>query len=536
MITLIPSQLPQQDLGMIAQVLMGQGFVQQPASERSRESRAIVFYTADKANIVTIKFYQEIGTLRIETVGDVANKIAGALAQYMEAMTIDSLTGLFDAAQSDMERRVYAILLVLGYPDATTAYEAMHDKYITQANEATREGVVQGLTFLEAPDVGQVLEAMEAEFKDQPLATLCRRGIDALSERGLIRESLGSFTAKIQAMLPDHASEALTRLEQYCDGNPDADALRALRCRALVAMGNVSEAEKLLSSISLQDPDAPEAFLERAKLRETNHFIDLALKDIQCALACMPDNEEARLVHKRLSMLAEQRGASEEEKLAHYTQALEASPDDANLLCQRAQSLLQLGEYEKARADALHARHTSPNDQRIPALLCEACLAMGWLGSALEQASLAQKVFVPTQHVHAAFLKVRVFFALNRPEAARHALRELPPEMQAEPEYALYLGLTSELLGANDEAQSAYTHLDMAQADHILRRDKPRLYKDTPILRKRLPDAVPAIHAPLEKPLDQEPTDPYFKRCGACGALTMARRTFCKECAHASFF
>ena len=535
MITLIPSQLPQQDLGMIAQVLMGQGFVQQPASERAKDSHAIVFYTQDKTNTVTIKFYQEVGTLRIETIGDIANKLAGALAQYMEAMTIDSLTSLFDEAQSDVERRVYALLLVLAYPDAMSAYTAMREKYLVNGNNATREGMVQGFAILETPDVGQVLEAIEAEFKGQDIATLCRRDIDALSERGLIRESLGSFIAKIRALIPDNSQEALSLIEKYCDGNPDADALRALKCRALIAMGKTAEAENLLANISLNDPDAPEAFIERAKLRETNHFIDQALKDIQCALACTPSDEEAQLVYKRLSMLANQREASDEEKLTQYTQALDAAPDDANLLCQRAQSLLNLGEYEKARADALHARKVSPNDPRLPALLCETYLAMGWLGSALEQASIAQKVFLPTQRVHASFLKVRVFLALNRIESARHALRELPQDLQTEPEYALYQGIIAELL-QTDDADAAYACLDKTRADAILRHDKPRFYHDVPRLRHLLPDAVPPIHAPLDKPLDQEPTDPYFKRCDACGALTMARRTFCKECSNASFF
>lgn len=536
MITLIPSQLPQQGLGMIAQVLMGQGFVQQPASERSKESPAIVFYTSDKANTVTIKFYQDIGTLRLETKGAIADKIAGALAQYLEAMTIESLTGLFDEAQSDMERRVYTILLVLAYPDAMTAYAAMRDKYLTKGNDATREGMIQGFAFLETPDVGQVLEAIEAEYKGQELATLCRKGIDSLSERGLIRESLGSFTAKIRAMISDQPQEALALIDKYCENNPDAAALRALKCRLLVAVGKATEAEQLLATISPEDPDAPEAFLERAKLRETNHFIDQAMKDIQCSLACDPTDEEAQLVLKRLSLLAGQKESSEEEKLAHYTEALEATPDDANLLCQRSQSLLKLGEYEKARADALHARKVSPNDQRIPLLLCEAYLGLGWLGSALEQASLAQKVFVPAQRKASAFLKVRTFLALNRPESARHALRELPPELQQEPEYAFYQGILGELLGDEAEARSAYARLERIEADTILRRDKPRFYQDLPLLRQCLPDAVLSIHAPLAKPLDQEPTDPYFKRCDACGALTMARRTFCKECSNATFF
>jgi len=536
MITLIPSQMPQQDLGMIAQVLMGQGFVQQPASERKRESPAIVFYTEDKSNVVSMKFYQDIGTLRVETRGAVADKVAVAMGQYMEAMTVASLTDLFDASQSDMERRVYAILLVLAYPCALDALAALHEKYIKNGNDATREGIVQGFAFLETPDVGDALESMEAEFKGQPIADLCRKGIDALSARGLIKESLASFMHKINGMVDDKAEEALALIEKYCENNPDAPALRSLKARALIVLGKANDASDLLAQIDISDPDAAEAFVVRAKLREASRFVDLAFRDIQCALTIDPANEEAAVIFRRLSMLSTQQEASDEEKLADYTKALEENPEDPNLLCQRAECLLNLGEFEKARADAIHARKISANDPRLPLILGEAYLGMRWLGSALEQATAAQRVFAASQIVEASLLKVRVFMAINRIEAARHALRELAPELQPEPAVRLYAGIIEELLDNTDDARAIYSELIADDISAVLRAQTPCLYKNLPVLREFAGSDVPtAIEVPASE-LDKEPMDPYFKRCDACGALTMARRTLCKECSNGSFF
>ncbi len=536
MITLIPSQMPQQDLGMIAQVLMGQGFVQQPASERKRESPAIVFYTEDKSNIVTMKFYQDIGTLRVETRGAAADKIAVAMGQYMEAMTVASLTDLFDASQSDMERRVYAILLVLAYPSALDALAALHEKYIKNGSEATREGIVQGFAFLETPDVGDALESIEAEFTGQPIAVLCRKGIDALSARGLIKESLASFMNKIRGMVDDKAAEAVTMIDKYCENNPDAPALRALKARALIVLGKSDEASALLAQIDLSDPDAAEAFVERAKLREAGRFVEYALRDIQCALALEPENEEAAVICRRLSMLATQKESSDEEKLAEYTKALEENAEDANLLCQRAECLLHLGEFEKARADAIHARKLSANDPRLPLILGEAYLGMRWLGSALEQATTAQRVFAASQRVEASLLKVRVFMAINRIDAARHALRELAPEIQLESAVRLYAGILEELLGNANEARAIYAELTADEMSAVLRTQTPCLYVNLPVLREFASADVPAISEQPAVELDKEPMDPYFKRCDACGALTMARRTLCKECSNATFF
>ena len=536
MITLIASQVPQQDLGMIAQILMGQGFAQQPASERKKESHALVFMTADKANVMTMKFYQDIGTLRVETKGALADKIALALGQYMEALTAESVAELFEASQSDMERRIYAILLVLAYPNAIDAMGALHDKYITNGNDATREGIIQGLAFLETPDVGIALESLEAEFKGQPLADLCRRGIDALSERGLIRESLGSFIAKIRAMIDTQAADALALIDKYSEDNPDADALRALKARALIKLGRVDEATELLVNIDLSDPDAPEAFVERAKLREAQKFVDQAMRDIQCAMTCDPSNEEAMVIYRRLAMLASQNEASDEEKLVDFTNALEENPDDVGLLCQRAECLIKLGEYEKARCDAVHAKKVAPNDQRVPLLLGEALLRLGRLGSALEQASIAQKQYMPNQQLEAFMLKVRVFMAINRLASAHHALLELPPEIAESPVARLYSSLLAELSGHVDEAKAGYDQLSAGDIDDILRHLPVRIYVDAPELRKRAGDALSAVHAPLSCTLDQEAADPYFKRCDQCGALTMGRRTYCKECGSSTFF
>ena len=57
-VLLIASQMPQQELGIIAQLLMSQGYKQQPASERPKNTASIAFETADKtvSDILGIRF------------------------------------------------------------------------------------------------------------------------------------------------------------------------------------------------------------------------------------------------------------------------------------------------------------------------------------------------------------------------------------------------------------------------------------------------------------------------------------------------
>ena len=107
-ILLVASQMPQQELAVLAQVLKSQGFAQEAPAEQATPS--LRFSTVDKTSSVGIKFFQELGTLRLELVGEMALRIASALADYMETLTVDSLLERFEAAASDMERRIYSIL------------------------------------------------------------------------------------------------------------------------------------------------------------------------------------------------------------------------------------------------------------------------------------------------------------------------------------------------------------------------------------------------------------------------------------------
>ena len=337
-VLLIASQMPQQELGIIAQLLMSQGYKQQPASERPKSTSSITFETADKTNAVEIKYYQEIGALRLELTGETSQKIGAALAQYMETLSPDRIDELFGQAQSDMERRIYAILLVLAYPDGITAMDAIRDKYFVKGNEATREGIVQGFAFLETPDVGIPLEEIEKACKGQNIAILARRAIDGLSERGIIKESIESFQNKVMALIDDNPKAALELIEKYENGTPVAE-IRALHAKALRLLGKNDEAYKLLEQISITQPDAVDAYCERALLRETAGATSQAMSDIQAALACDPNCPLALEIHKRLSLVHNHAAASVEDRIAQYSQALEATPDDVNLLCQRAECL-----------------------------------------------------------------------------------------------------------------------------------------------------------------------------------------------------
>ena len=533
-VLLIASQMPQQELGIIAQLLMSQGYKQQPASERPKNTASIAFETADKTNVVEIKFYQEIGALRLELTGETSQKIGAALAQYMETLPPDRIGELFDQAQSDMERRIYAILLVLAYPDGIAAMDAIRDKYFVKGNEATREGIVQGFAFLETPDVGVPLEEIEKACKGQNIATLARRAIDGLSERGIIKESIESFINKVVALIDDNPKSALELIEKYENGSPVAE-IRALHAKALRLLGQNDAALALLDRISIADPDAVDAYCERALLRETSGAVSQAMSDVQAALACDANCAAALEIHKRLSLVHSHAASSVEDRIAQYSQALEANPDDVNLLCQRAECLIETHQFNEALKDLNDAQKLAANDLRLPKLLCDAYMGKHWYGYALEQASKAQKVHVSTLETVSWLLKPKVFVAMNLPAKALDAIHAIPAELREYEIVMLCTAIVHEILGHTDEARAIYDEL-LGDLGPIVEALDLTFYQDMPLLRAHAESYHLVIAAPPASPLGDEPVDPFFKRCDACGALTMKRRTYCKDCNNGTFF
>ncbi len=532
-VLLIASQIPQQELGLVAHVLQSQGFRQTPASERPKGSVVLCFETPDKENTVAIKFYQEIGAMRLELTGDISKKIGVALGQYMEPLTPEKLGEFYDMSQSDMERRIYAILLVLAYPDATSAMSELRDKYFTSANDATREGIVHGLEFIETPDAGAALEQIERVCKGQELANMARHAIDSLSERGLIRESTSSFKDKVEAMIYEHPAEALDLIEKYEEGGA-APEIRALHARALRLVGRMDDADKLLIDISPSDPDAVEALCERAIIREAAGCVRQACYDATCAIAIDPSCELAIKIEKRLSLVLDHASASNEERLEQFTQALETSPDDPSLRCQRAECYLAMKRPDAAIDDLLVAQKAAPNDQRIPLLLCESYLAIGHFGCALDQATKAQKNHTAAQELEAWLLKPRVFVAMNLPQKALDAIHAIPLELRDDPQVVMCLGIVEELLGNSEKARECYTRVSDGYGK-ILNALNLFIYQELPVFKEVSGIGIIVRDAP-KSPLGTEPVDPFFKRCDACGALTMKRRTYCRECSNASFF
>ena len=533
-ILLIASQMPQQELGLIAQLLQSHGYRQQPASERSKKSPSIVFETSDKANSVRMMFYQEIGALRLELFGEISKKIGVALGQYMDVLNPDRLNELFDQSQSDMERRIYAILLVLAYPDGVSAMDAMRDKYFVRGSEATREGLVQGLAFLETPDVGIPLEEIEKTCKGENIAVLARRAIDGLGERGLIRESVASFRQKVEAIIDENPKSALEQIEKYVADGP-APEIRALHAKALRMCGRMDEAGALLAQISISEPDAVDAFCERALIREAGGHAMQAMSDVQAALACDPNHAAAAEIFMRLKLVLENSASSAEDRYAQFSRALEANPDDVNMLCQRAECLLEMRRAEEAVGDLTHAQQVAPNDQRLPYLLCEANLKIRRLGAALDQASKAQKIHVPTQETMAWLLKPRVFIAMDLPEKALGAIHEIPADIRENDAVVFCEAVVDELLGRADEAKSCYER-SAGCGSALFDALDLSIYRDLPLLRRYAGIEQLVIRERPKTPLDLEPSDPFFKRCDACGALTMKRRTYCRECSNGSFF
>lgn len=530
-VLLIASQIPQQELGLIAQLLQSQGFSRRQ-SDDAKGSPVLVFTTADDANRVAIKFYQDIGALRLELSGDVSLKIGQALAQYMEPLTAERIDEFFRKATSDMERRIYAILLVLTYPDATDAMNAISKTYFDEANDATREGVIQGLAFLETPDVGTQLEILEQKSSNTPIAKLCRKAIDGLSSRGVIRESIPSFIRKIALIVDENPKLALEEIEKY-EASGHAPEIRSLHAKALRLLGKTNEASQLLASISYDDPDASDAFCQRALLAEAQGFAEKALHDSQSALDLDPDNSAARDIFTRLSLLAGNASDAPADKLAQLDKLIDAAPDDPNLRIQRAELTLD-DKPQNAVDDLLAAQKSSPNDPRLPLLLAKSYLATRHLGAALEQASLAQKTHAPSQQIDAFLIKPRVFLAIGDPRRALDAIHEIPADFRENPPIVFCTAIIFELLGRTDEANAYYkTHQNML--DKLFAIVNPTLYDDLPLLRQVSGISLDIRPRPSHV-LDREPVDPLFKRCSHCGALSIKRRTQCRNCASSDFF
>ena len=531
-IFLMATQMPQQELSIIVQVLQTQGF-ERPDDSKTHPG-VFVFETKDKANSVTIRFYQEIGAMRLELRGPVSRQIGQAIGQYMPPLTITELQDIYNQSNSSREKVFATMLMVLAYPDATSAMAAMHEKYFDHVDDNLQSSFVQGLAFMESPDVGVVLEQIEKDHKGEPIAELTRKAIDGLSAQGIIRESTESFKHKILGMIDEHAKEALELIEKY-EADLPAPEIRALHAKVLRVLGKLSEANELVKTILPEDPDLIEALCERALLLESSGHIAAAQNDVESALRLDPANAEASEILKRLSLVLNEAQSSDDDKLKRYTQALEATPDDVNLRCQRGECLLNLNRAEDALIDIKTASKLAPNDPRIPLLMAECYLSLGMLGSALDYATKAQKNHVPTQELAAWLIRPRVFMAIGLPEKALSAIHEIPAEIREQPTIQLCQGIVLEQLGQTADAENYYSNVGNLIKDYYTSL-QAKLYTDLPILRKHLKIDKLTLSPKPEKILDKEPVDPFFKRCDNCGALTMKRRTFCKECNHNSFF
>ncbi|MFA5624026.1 MAG: hypothetical protein WC966_03065 [Bradymonadales bacterium] len=532
-ILLFASQAVQQELGLIAQVLQSQGFVQQSAAERDPNVHALVFYTEDRANQVSIKLYQELGVMRLELTGALGLQIATALETYLEPLSSEKIEELYELSKSGMEQRIYAVLLVLTYVDASTAMGAMRQKYLIDGNDATREGMIQGIAFLETHDMGVALEEIEKHVAGSPVEKMARRAIDALSERGLLQESDEFLITSLESIIDSSPQVVMDKLSKMKEQPP---ALRFLHAKALRLLLRHDEAATLLAEIHPSDPDAAKAYAERAILREQGGYHREALDDAQRALACDPELVVAQEVYERLRLIEQQSGASDEERLLQLNAALASNSDDSKLLVRRAETLLALNKHEEALDDLRRVEKISPTDPRLPALLAEALLAAGILGEALAEATKAQSIFAPKYKLQAKLLKPRVFLALNRPHMALPLFREIFKENPSALVAAFGMALAHELQGENESAQQILKHLDPKRAESFIKSLKPRIYTELPLTKAFCKDCELPISPIPSTILDQEKQDPLFKRCDQCGALTLKRRTLCKECSGSSFF
>ncbi len=533
-ILLIASQQPQQELGLLAQLLGSQGYTPQQPDPKSKQSRAVVFSTADDQANAVLRLYPDLGVLRLALRGGNAEELAQAIASYLPVVPFDTIMTQIEKGRTRAEQRIFAILLILSFPSASPAMQAIGQQMLAAGPDEIRQGIIQGLAFLESPDVGPELEKIAQDFAGQATAELAEKAMEQLVERGLIVESPASVTKRAADLVLSHPDQALALLDGLDPAQPPPPQAILVRGQALRALGHFAQA-----IAALQQPPpgewAARCLLERALAHEQSGDITAAAEDIGDARALAPGVEAIENAFARIALAAEQGGDSPDQRLAKLDAAILAQPEDGALRLQRATAYLAAARCADAQADLAVAAKHAATDPRLPTLQAEAHLGAGHLGAALYAASLAAKTFAPQQERQALLLRSRVFFALDE---ARRALAAARDVVNKHPEWAeawLAVGLALEGLGEEERAQSAYEQaLQREAASAAVGRLQPRLYRATPLWTRCSGDTLPQQPAPARKS-GAEAVDPLFKRCLDCGTLTIQRRTSCKSCSSRDF-
>ena len=373
---LVPVQNPQAEIQLLVQVLGALGLQPQQSSDQN----AIILKGAQET--VTIKPYMEVGVFRMIIEGERAEQIGGALGQYLPVLSAESLMQQYTAANAPSEKRLLGVLLFLAHSDATSAMEALGNQ-LMQGDEEDKVIVVQGLTMLETPDCGPLLEQYASEESGQ-VANFAQRGYDSLVERGVVKESATTLMRKALALLEEDAEAALELLDKAADLEHAADALLWHRVQVLRALERFDEAMAALAQIPTGEYTA-RCTLERALLLERSGEPRRALADAKRAVALDPGLESAQAAVERLA-LQDNGEESPEQQLEAVKGQLEQHPEDINLIAQRGELLLELGRFEEARRDLSKAARALKEDHRLQVFLAEAALGAGRYCEALRPA------------------------------------------------------------------------------------------------------------------------------------------------------
>jgi tetratricopeptide (TPR) repeat protein len=536
-VLLVAMQQPEYDLMNLSKVLGSRGLSpidQHPTGDP--DNPRWTFRTLDGKSQVVLQMFGELGVYRLTLQGAEALTALQMLPQLMPVLSPNLLGQRVQMARSAEERQVLLALLLLCFPTASMAMEQLAP-LLGQADPEVSLGLVMGLRLMETADAATHLDQIARTAPPgSPLAASAADAYQALVERGVVKPKLdpAKELEAVEALVEPKPDEALKRLDALAEDGFTSPRAGLLRARALAKLDRWDEVSQPLAP-ALTDPNTRAAALTlRARLLERQGDLQGALSEVSAALRLPHAPPEAATLEARLTLQLEGAQHSPSQQLAQLDAALAVTPDDPELLIQRASLLLQLDRPADALSDLKAALKALPDDPRAHTLEVEAHLRRGAFLSALQRPTPPLASLPPGMRRDAALRRGRVYLALDDPERAARAFAEAL-NSDGLPEAALGQALALDTLGSNPPlAQRLYARaLEGADLAALLAALRPTLYAQPPHAPAAL-GALPLSERPAAR-IGVDKIDPLFKHCLDCGAAALNRRTQCKACGSKTF-
>lgn len=537
---LVAIQHPERDLMTLGQAFNAHGLT--PISDDSNiggqdRPPSWLFRSLDGSAQAHLKLFMELGVYRLVLRGVDLQAMLQMLSRSVPLFTPPMLAQRVSTAQSEEEQQTLITLLVLCFNSANEAVTQLSSLF-DQGSASTIIGLINGLTLLETVQAAEHLQQIAARFEGTPIGDAASEGFDRLVELGVIKPPLDPevVLAEVQALLSARdAEKAAVALEQL-DELEDLEDLRVplYRGQAFYLLGRLEDAIEILTLIVDDSAVHLDASISLARCYERLGDLERALSAVSDVLELAPDDDDAQKLHARLLLILKGTDGSPQERLAQLDDAVTANPADADLLIQRAATLIDLERHDDALADLANAQALGGRDARIEVYQFEAHLGRGAYLSAL-RGVLKDLSTLPAQyHRRAELQRGRAYLALGEPERAAASFADVYRRSSLN-EALLGRGLALEQAGQGERADELYQRA-LEGHDHasLLAELKPIVYAPCPRWVAAGAEPLSVADAPAQQ-IGLDSIDPFFKYCLSCGATALRRRTSCKECGSKDF-